>query len=395
MAPPLQIDTARIDVALRDAVDADVAPGVIGLVADLHGVLYKRAFGEIRAGGNGPLETDAVYRIASMSKLATTVAALQLVDGGSLQLDAAVGDYLTEFDDLPVLTGFDADGQPELRLARARATIRQLCSHTSGLGYDTWNAELKRYLDTTGLPAISEGLRDAFRAPLVADPGTEFNYGTSTDWLGLVVEELTGKPLEQVLDESVFRPLGMRDTGMIPSDDQRRRTVPLHVRGEGGWTAIDFEFPAEPEFRAGGHGLYSTPEDYARLQRALLAGGQLDGVHILSTAMVAEIFRAQTGELRIGGIPTANPQVSADVHIAQGQRWGLAFPVTESQQAGMRAVGSGGWAGLWNTFYWLDPQSGITAGLYTQTLPFCDPEVIHLYEAFERAVYAGNSLRHQ
>jgi CubicO group peptidase (beta-lactamase class C family) len=351
--------------------------------------VYRRALGVSSAGESQPLAVDAVYRIASMTKLVTSVGALQLVDSGAIDLDAAVADYLPAFDDLQVLTGFDDQGQPQLRPARSRATVRQLCAHISGLGYDTWNEPLKRYHAVTGLAAISDGLRETFLAPLVADPGTEFNYSTSTDWLGLVIEARAGKPLEQYLAESVFAPLGMEDTGMVTSADQRRRTVPLHVHdADGGWVATDFQFPGEPEFHPGGHGLSSTADDHTRLQRTLLRGGEIDGVRILSEEIVAEMFVPQTGEIRIGSIPTAIPGASADVQIIEGQRWGLAFPLTESSAPGMRPVGSGGWAGLWNTFFWLDPTNGITAGLYTSTLPFCDPGVIEVYEAFERAIYA-------
>jgi methyl acetate hydrolase len=394
MVAGVQIDTERIDAVLSAAVQSNVAPGIVGVVADADGILYERAFGTSRAGDDSPLAVNAVYRIASMTKLATSVAALQLVDSGVIDLDDAVGDYLPAFDRLGVLTGFDADGQPQVRPARSRATVRQLCAHVSGLGYDTWNDALKKYLKTTGLPAISDGLRDTFLAPLVADPGTEFNYGTSTDWLGLVVEECSGKPLELYLAGSVFAPLGMSDSTMVPSDDQRQRTVPLHVHGaDGEWVAIDFEFPAGPEFQAGGHALSSAAADYTRLPRALLRGGELDGMRILSEELVAEMFVPQTGHIRVQYIATAVPEASADVHIIDGQRWGLAFPLTESSRPGMRPAGSGGWGGLWNTFYWLDPVNGITAGFYTQTLPFCDPGVIEAYEAFERAVYAGASSR--
>jgi methyl acetate hydrolase len=390
MIAAAQIDAERIDAALAAAVRDDATPGIIGLVADRDRVLYERAFGCIRAGEDQPLELGAVYRIASMSKLATSVAALRLVDSGKLELDAAVGDYLPAFDHLQVLMGFDGCGRPQLRPPRSRATVRQLCAHISGLGYDTWHERLLRYLKVTGLPAISDGRRETFLAPLVADPGTEFNYGTSTDWLGLLIEERSGRPLARYLAEEVCAPLGMSDTTMVPSAEQRGRTVPLHVRdGEGNWAASDFEFPADPEFHAGGHGLSSTAGDHARLQRALLRGGELDGVRILSHEIVDEMFTPQTGEIRIDHIPTAVPSASAEVHIVDGQRWGLAFPLTESARPGMRPVGSGGWAGLWNTFFWIDPVNGITAALYTQTLPFCDPGVIDAYEAFERAVYAG------
>ena len=388
-----QIDASRIDAVLSAAVERNSVPGIVGLVADADGIFYHRAFGVSRAGDDRSLEPDAVYRIASMSKLATSVAALQLIDEGRLDFDAAVADYLPAFDGLQVLTGFTADGTPELRPARSRATVHQLFAHISGLGYDTWHGELLRYLRYTGLPAISDGLRETFRAPLVADPGTEFNYGTSTDWLGLVVEKCSGVPLEHYLAKRLFEPLNMVDTAMVPSADQRRRTVPLHVRGpDGMWSAVEFEFPANPEFHPGGHGLSSTAGDYARLQRALLRGGELDGTRVLSEELVGEMFVPQTGEIRIDHIPTAIPEASAEVHLVDGQRWGLAFPLTDSEQPGMRPVGSGGWAGLWNTFFWLDPVNSITAALYTATLPFCDRGVLDVYEAFERAIYAARPI---
>jgi CubicO group peptidase (beta-lactamase class C family) len=230
-----------------------------------------------------------------------------------------------------------------------------------------------------------------FTAPLLSDPGTRYEYGTNTDWLGRVVEVASGQSLDAYLDANVLGPLGMHHTTFLMSEEQRANSVPVHMRGEdGGWLATDFDWSQKPEWWAGGHGLYSTPRDYLAFQRMLLAGGTLGDAQILERATVDAAFTNQIGSLDFPAeMPSADPQSSADVNLGPGLKWGLGLLLNTQQQPGMRAAGSGAWAGLFNTHFWVDPSSGVTAAIYTQTLPFVEPRALKLLLDFERALYAS------
>jgi CubicO group peptidase (beta-lactamase class C family) len=206
-----------------------------------------------------------------------------------------------------------------------------------------------------------------------------------------VVEAAGGQSLRDHFAEHILGPLGMTSTSFLLDDAQRERCVPIHLRGEdGAWAASDIDWSQQPEWWAGGHGLYSTPNDYLRFQRMLLNGGTLDGAQILSRATVEAAFRNQIGELEFPAeIATADPGSTADFVAGPGLKWGLGLLLNPEDQPGMRAAGSGAWAGLFNTHFWVDPASGVTGAIYTQSLPFVEPRVYALYPAFEQALYAS------
>jgi methyl acetate hydrolase len=382
--------TTAIDQVLAAAVAEGDVPNVTALAADRDGVIYEGAAGPRAVGQHDPISPDSMLRIASMTKMVATVAALQQSERGNLELDAPVDTYLPEFAELQVLEGFDGD-TPKLRPAGARATVRQLITHTAGLGYWFLSKDLSRWLDVTGTANVGSGTMAVFTAPLLSDPGTRYEYGTNTDWLGRVVEVASGQSLDAYLDANVLGPLGMHHTSFLMSEEQRANSVPVHMRGEDGdWVATDFDWSQQPEWWAGGHGLYSTPRDYLAFQRMLLAGGTLGDAQILEQATVDAAFTNQIGSLDFPAeMPSADPQSSADVNLGPGLKWGLGLLLNTQQYPGMRAVGSGAWAGLFNTHFWVDPSSGVTGAIYTQTLPFVEPRVLKVYLDFERALYAA------
>ena len=381
---------ARIDEVLQAAVAAGAVPGVVAMAAGPDGLLYEGAAGLRSAAAGDPVGPDTMMRIASMTKMVTTTAALQLFELGSLNLDAPVRDYRPEFADLPVLTGFDGDA-PQLRPAAAQATVRQLVTHTSGLAYWFWNRDIDHYEQVTGTPNVMPGTIDMFRAPLLSDPGTRFEYGTNIDWLGQVVEAVSGLSLDAYFLENITGPLGMTSTTARMTPEQRANSTPIHVRGEdGAWVATDIDWAQQPDYWGGGHFLYSTPRDYLKFQRMLLGGGTLGDVRILDRATVAAAFSNQIGALDFpAAITTAHPELSADVNLGPGLKWGLGLLLNPVQQPGMRAAGSGSWAGLFNTHFWVDPASGVTGAIYSQTLPFADPPAFQMYADFEAALYAS------
>ena len=383
-----------MDLVLEGAVERGDVPHVVAMAADEDGVIYEGAAGERAPGSGEPVTPDTLFRIASMTKIVTTVAALQLLERGDLDLDEPVETFLPEFGDVRVLEGFDGD-VPRLRAPASHATVRHLVTHTSGLAYWFWNAELRRWQQVTGTPGVMSGSMRIFAAPMVADPGTRFEYGINTDWLGRVVEAAGGLDLRSYLDAHILGPLGMTSTSFLATDAQRERLAPIHERGEDGrWQATAMDWSQAPEWWAGGHGLYSTPRDFLRFQRMLLGRGALDGVRILERSTVEQAFRNQIGELEFpAAIRTADPGSSADFNTGPGMKWGFGLLLTTQQRPDMRAPGSGAWAGLFNTHFWVDPASGITGAIYTQSLPFVEPRVHAVYVDFEQALHASLSER--
>jgi methyl acetate hydrolase len=383
--------SAGIDSVLQAAVDAGDVPCVVAVAADTNGPIYEGAAGPRAVGASEPVTPDTMFRIASMTKMVATTAALQLVERGKLDLDAPVDQYLPEFADLQVLDGFDGE-TPRLRPPATRATVHHLVTHTSGLAYWFFNADIVRWEEATGTPNVLSGSMAIFAAPLVADPGAQFEYGINADWLGRVVEAASGQGLDEYFAEHILGPLGMTQTTFLMSEEQRANSVPVHLRGEdGAWQAVaEVDWSQEPEWWAGGHGLHSTPREYLQFQRMLLGGGTLDGTKILEPATVEEAFTNQIGDLEFPpAIASADPGSTADFNAGPGFKWGLGLLLNTEQQPGMRAAGSGAWAGIFNSHFWVDPTSGVTGAIYTQTLPFVEPRAYQVYVDFEQALYAS------
>jgi CubicO group peptidase (beta-lactamase class C family) len=376
------METQAIDTLFEKAVEGGVFPGVVATAGDRDGVLYEGAFGT---------GADTVFALASMTKALVSVAALQLVEQGRLELDQPVADVLPAFGDLQVLEGYDGD-QPRLRPPASQATIRQLLNHTSGLGYWFANADIRRYHQLTGTPDPSTSKRAMLDVPLAWDPGTRWEYGTSTDWLGAVVEEVAGTDLDRHCREHVFGPLGMVDTTFRPDEAQRARGLAVHFRmPDGSLVAMPAAEWEDPEMCSGGGGGRGTARDYLRFMRALLRGGELDGERILRSETVDLAFSDHMGAIELPTvIRSAFPELANDIismPVAQG--WGLGFHLVLEDVPGMRRAGTGDWAGLFNCFYWIDREQGVAGTVMTQVLPFFDAGILEAAMGFETAVYAG------
>jgi len=382
--------TGKVDEVLQSAVARGDVPGVVALAARADGVFYEGAAGKRAADAGDPITPDTMLRIASMTKMVTTTAALQLSEQGRLDLDAPVDTYRPEFADLQVLEGFD-DSTPRLLPPRSRATVRQLMTHTAGLAYWIFNRDIDRYEQITGTPNILPGTVGVFRSPLASDPGTRFEYGINIDWLGRVIEAVSGQPLDVYIQANITGPLGMASTTAKMTAAQRANSTPVHVRADdGSWVVTDIDWAQEPEYWGGGHFLYSTPRDYLRFQRMLLGGGSFEGVQILRSATVEDAFRNHIGALNWPpSQPTAHPELSAQVDLGPNLKWGLGLLLNEDQAPGMRAPFSGAWAGLFNTHFWVDPKSGVTGSIFSQVLPFADPPALQMYIDYEAALYAS------
>jgi CubicO group peptidase (beta-lactamase class C family) len=384
---------SRVDQVLARAVEAGEVPGVVALAADDQGVVYEGAFGKGEVGRDPEMRLDTVVWIASMTKAVTSVAAMQLVEQGRIGLDEPLNECLPELAAIQVLDGFDVAGAPRLRPPRRSITLRHLLTHTAGFAYDMWNADILRYkADVRNRnPTLAEGKDGFLMVPLVFDPGDRWEYGINTDWVGQTVERLSGQSLEEYFREHIFDPLGMGDSGFVIRPDQRSRLAGMHARQpDGSLEVIAYRPSPPPEFYEGGGGLYSTGLDYLRFLRMLLGDGLLGDARVLRSETVAEMGRNQIGELTAGLLRTSIPFKSNDVEFFPGmiKKWSLGYLLTTEDVPTGRAAGSVAWAGLANTYYWLDPTQRLTGLIMTQILPFGDAFVLDLFERFERAVYA-------
>jgi CubicO group peptidase (beta-lactamase class C family) len=370
---------------LAGAVDDGSVPGVVALAANEHGVLYAGAFGLRALGQPAPMTLDTVFRVASMTKLVTVIAAMQLVEQGRLALDEPIGESVPELRDVRVLEGFNAGGDPLLRSPRLPITLRQLLTHTSGHAYASWNSALHQLEQRSGAQL---GVLDA---PLTCDPGERWQYGAGVDWTGRIVERTTGESLEDYFRAHIFEPLGMHDTGYITRDDQRARQASRHIRPPDGSLLLNHvEMPARPVTFSGGNGLVSTGPDYLRLLRMFVAGGTLDSHTILRAETVDEFGRNQIGEISVEPLKSMT-EMSNDIAFFPGivKKWGLGGLITTQATPSGRSPGSWSWGGMLNTYFWVDPARSVAGLLLTQILPFCDAQVLTLLEHFESDIYAA------
>ena len=383
--------TALIDHVLADAITGTKVAGVVAAAADASGILYNDAFGLRRLGLTPRMTTDTVFRIASMTKAVTGAACMQMVEQGKLDLDQPAGEILPFLANPKVLLGYDGKGNPVMRAARGVVTLRKLLTHTAGFVYDTWNDDMNRYVTDSGLPAARTGKLAALHAPLGFDPGERWEYGINIDIAGRMVEVASGLDLETYMRRYLFEPLGMPDTGFVLRPEWENRLAAVHSRGAGaGLTPFDVPRPAEnPEFFAGGGGLFSTAQDYLIFLQALMHGGQFNGARILRPDTVALMGENHMGALNVLPMISAKPAMSNDVELFPGmdKKWGLSFLINTQDVPGRRSAGSLTWAGINNTYYWLDPKKKVAGVLMTQVLPFGDKIVLDLLDRFEEAVY--------
>lgn len=380
----------RLATLLQQAVDQGHVPGVAVLATTAQGVLAQAAAGERVLGSGQAVTVDTVFWIASMTKALTALAALQLVEQGRLALDTPAAAVVPALAEVPVFDGWQAPGQPRLRPPRSAITLRQLLTHTSGFAHEVWNADMLPLRDALGLPAYVNRQRRALQLPLATDPGTRWEYGIGIDWVGLMIEAVTGQTLGQALQQQVLGPLGMASTGFQPGPDLLGRLACVHQRAaDGSLQPVPPAPPPQGDYQPGGGGLYSTLPDYARFLRLVLGGGQLDGVRLLQPSSMPWLLHDQMAPLQVQPLRTAVPARSNDAEFWPGvpKGWSLAFQVNQAPLPTGRAAGGLMWAGLGNTYYWLDPARGVAGALATQILPFADPAVLALFQAVETAVY--------
>jgi CubicO group peptidase (beta-lactamase class C family) len=373
--PPSRTASSPLDTLLSTAVEQKRVPMVVAIVADAQGIVYDHAVGAAK---------DAIFGIASMTKPVTSVAVMQLVEAGRVTLDDPAAKYVPELGAVQVLDG------GSLRAPNTPITVRHLLTHTSGFGYEFMSRDIADLVAKGKVPSQMKGGDGFLQAPLLFDPGTRWEYGISTDWLGKLVERVSGRSLDEYFREKIFEPLGMTDTFFNVPAEKRARMVTASQRREDG--SLAQQPPRPPQhvtFFSGGGGLFSTAPDYLRFTRALLAGGQLDSTRILTAESVKTMGKNHIGALTIRRLPSVLPWLATDGAMLPGalDKFGFGFALNSSTAGTPRGANTMSWAGIMNTFFWIDREKQLTAVLMSQMLPGLDPGPRGLLEAFDRAVY--------
>ena len=382
-APPSlpQPAAAAISTVLKSATDRGDVPGVVVAVVNKDTVLYNEASGKSSTLRNTPMTKDTIFNMASMTKPVTSVAIMMLVDEGKLKLDDEVAKYLPKWKDPVVISKFnEADASYETRPARRPITIRHLLTHTSGIGYGFASPMLTKIMEKTKKAELD--------LPLLFDPGDSWAYGASTRVLGHVVEAISGQKIDAFLQARILGPLGMNDTSYLVPTTKYPRVVAVNARNESGKfeeRPMPATLPAQVQ---GDGGLYGTASDYGLFLRMLLNRGTLNGKRILSEQSVKAMLEPNSGSVVVKEQQSANLSLSRNFPVGAGKdKWGLGFQLAAEKLPNRRTPGSGTWAGIFNTHFFIDPSREIGVVVMMQTLPFYDDASMKVYSGVEEAVY--------
>ena len=363
---------ALIDAMLRSNVDNGNLPGIVALIARNGKIVFHNAYGKADNNSGTSMETDAIFRIASQTKAITSTAVMILWEEGKFKLDDPISKYIPEFGDAQILDTFnEEDSTFTTKPAEDQITVRDLITHTSGIGYgviDGDNRFNKIYakagitdLFTTENISIGESVKKLAKLPLHHNPGDDFTYSEGLDVLGYFIEIVSGMPFDEFLKSRIFDPLGMKDTWFYLPKNKHDRLVSVQHQVDGKWekypiTFYDTDYPKKgaKRFFSGGAGLSSTAKDYATFLQMYLNKGELNGIRILSRTTVQSIMGNQIGDIWADG----------------PKHYGLAFGVvTENGQdaGGIGSAGTFDWGGYFNTQYFADPKEQVIGILMKQT----------------------------
>lgn len=331
------------------------------------------AFGPSRWGQSDTVSEDHIFRIFSMTKAIASVAALQLVEKGLIDLDDPLDNLMPEMVSIPILTE-----EGNLIKSENPITLRQLLTHTAGFGYDITSPRIQNFKPENW------GYEDK---PRLFEPGTDWLYGTSTDWVGKIIEKISEKNLETYFRENITGPLQMNSTWFNVPDKLKDRIVSWGIRDSTGFK----EYPRVPEnpvstFSAGG-GLLGSPKDYMTFLKCMLNYGEYDGGQLLKRETIELMLKDHLPE----GVKLNFPFSGG--FADESDRWGLAWAIEANENESTRSLGSVYWSGAANSYYTLDAENQIAIVYFTNYFPFNDEETFNFYRLFEKEVYANTKNR--
>ncbi|MDX2301822.1 MAG: serine hydrolase domain-containing protein [Microscillaceae bacterium] len=379
----------RINELIQQAIQRRSIPGAVGLIARKGHTVYLNSLGMNSLESNQSLKKDDIFVIASMTKAITSVAVMMLYEEGKFELDTPIADFIPEFRKSTVIQDFDKDQlsyttQP----LKQTITIRHLLNHTSGIGYAFLDARLRALNKKLGGISPHKTLRENMpyfaQLPLLHQPGESWTYGYSTDILGYLIEQVSKMTLDQFFEKKIFKPLLMNDTHFHLPPEKFDRYTTRYLKTLGNHlVALPKTLPDKSRnlFLSGGGGLLSTAFDYGRFLQMLLQGGTLDGKKILSPASIQLMTRNQIDR---------HHAYEKEFPFLNGlDKFGLGFMIYTPESVKHRKINAGsyGWAGSYNTWYWVDPKAEMYGILLTQVIPFSDQESVRLYEQFQDLTY--------
>ena len=366
---------AKIDGLINQYLDSGWIPGAVALVARDNKIVYRKSFGFRDLESGDSMKTDDIFRIASMTKAITSTGVMMLYEDGKFLLDDPVSKYIPSFKDPVILVKSNPDGSFTSKKAKKEVTIRQLLTHTSGIGYGFTDPDLKPIYDKAGIPdgfvltntTLEKAMTTMGKMPLLFEPGEQFHYGLSVDVLGYLIEVVSGMPLDRFFQERIFKPLDMTDTYFYPPDDKLNRLAVIYAEDKDGITRstddrYNYPFEGEKKYFSGGAGLCSTALDYAKFLSMFANHGVYNGQQVLSPKTIDLMQHNQVGNLR------------------DENGFGLGFGITDEKGS----VGNMWWGGYFHTHFWVDRKEKLVGVLMLQMSP-----VIHgdIDQKFQVLVY--------
>jgi methyl acetate hydrolase len=366
---------------MRRAVAERLAPGVAAAVVDQDRLWFLDAAGTCDVAAGAPLTADAIFRIASMTKPITSLAAMLLVEDGAIDLDAPATRYLVELDRVRVLRSYDErDGAWTARPPSRPITLRHLLTHTAGMSYSFLDPRLTK-IDTGNMARVD--------VPLLHDPGERFTYSFATAVVGSIVAAVSGTSLDEFCRARIFEPLGMIDTGYAVPAEQRERVVTMQVRDGSGFV----ERPNPPVIASRGRGddgLFSTAADYGKFIQLFLNLGMAGRRRVAGEETIRAMMSNQLGAGAIGVHPAVAGAIATPFPIGgEKDAFGFGFQIEVAPpRPGGRRVGSCSWSGIWNTYFWIDTANELGVVVLMQFMPAHDAGAIEILDGVERIVYA-------
>ena len=382
---------ARIDKVIKQYVDSGWVAGADAFIARNGKIVYNKAFGMADNEKKIPMQTDAIFRIASQTKAITSVAVMMLFEEGKFLLDDPISKYIPSFAHPKVLAEFNPkDSSYTTIAARREITIRDLLTHTSGVDYaQIGSASMKAIYAKNGIYAgfvydkllLADAINKLGTLPLVHQPGERFTYGLNIDVLGYLVEKISGKSLDQFFKERIFQPLGMDDTYFYLPPSKYSRLTPVYTpdksqhlvkANETTFPGVNWDYPlTNGTYFAGGAGLSSTVKDYATFLQMMLNNGEYNGHRLLSRHTVEIMTMNQIGNLNL-----------------ERDKFGLGFEITtkDGQAQFGQTEGSFAWGGFYGTKFWADPKEHLVCLLFVQEWPYPHAE---LSDKFKVLVYSA------
>ncbi len=369
---------SHIDTVMNQYIANGKMPGMVCLIARHGKIAYYKSFGRMDIEANTTMHTDAMFRIASMTKAVTSVGIMTLYEEGKFLLTDPVSKYIPEFKNPKVVT-LSPQGDTILVPAKSDITIRELLNHTSGITYGggLQNKYYKEAGMTVGLTPTAGTLKEKIlalaRLPLISHPGEEFHYGMSVDVLGYLIELFSGKTLDEFLKERIFEPLKMKDTYFsLPKEKFARLATLYKMSKEGKLVKATgyFQYPQTQNYFSGGAGLISTAADYAKFAQMLLNKGILDGKRIISRKTI-ELMTSNS----IGSLYIFNPVKHNGI---MGDKFGLGFGIRTERGVydELESLGSFGWDGAFYTRFWVDPKEDLLGIFLSQVDAYWDENLI-------------------